>query len=464
MRKNLIISILLLLTYFEGNCGKYKVTVALNLKDCINCVKAFYRLTGLADQVDVVLVMNEEYKSDSAYIFQTYELNKLKPTVKWSDTLFAEYAPWGATTISLESEHGTERIQYTPAGLNDPFFTYLKKAALDTDTLFKNVPGITKGVKYLKFDGKNLAMKVDYRKEINVYDLVTQSKQYTITVPDSLLRKTFTYSGLPASAYDVQQQVMKEAGVPERYQFKDFVLSKDTLTLQLNTGYFQYRGADTFFQYNFSFLKYVKGKFLDVHKLQIRNRIYGETYDNLFSKIHYYNGQLYENIGNYPLTADRYFLGKCNLVRDTFIINEAYGMKIPALYKNTIGCSFLLYYKGYFALPLIGTLFPLDIRGSNVQLPFFENMREGDCSSAKNFIYSFLLNENYVWLTMLNTNHQGGDQLELLKYNRKTKDLEVSSLRFTESENNLMAFDPVNPDFFIYKSAGGYLIRKRAFK
>lgn len=91
-------------------------------------------------------------------------------------------------------------------------------------------------------------------------------------------------------------------------------------------------------------------------------------------------------------------------------------------------------------------------------------MKTLNCSAAKSFIFSFQLNRNYVWLVMGNYNQPGGDKIEFVKYNIKAGSVEISPIKFGESVNQLMVFDPINPDFLIYKSADGYLIRKRAFQ
>ena len=78
----------------------------------------------------------------------------------------------------------------------------------------------------------------------------------------------------------------------------------------------------------------------------------GINCNNVLNNIHAYNNQIYENIADYPMTAKRYSLGKCNLTDSAYVINDVYDMRIPPIYAKELGCCFLTYYKGYFAFPL----------------------------------------------------------------------------------------------------------------
>ena len=49
------------------------------------------------------------------------------------------------------------------------------------------------------------------------------------------------------------------------------------------------------------------------------------------------------------------------------------------------------------------------------------------------------------------------------KMNRKTRKVENVSVVFSEKQRMQMVYDPLNPDYIIYKTDEGNLVRKRIF-
>jgi hypothetical protein len=441
----------------------YKVTIALSLDDCLNCIRSLYDVTKIKNHADIFLVMREEYRSDSAVIIETYKLQDFSKGVVWSDEIFATYNINGNSSITLESKYGTPKISYALALYNGKINRYLINATKQSDTLFDTSFNKVIGSDLL-FHKDRLITFSSYKREVYVYDVFTERLTHKIAISDSILRQTFSFTGLPPDEYDKQQYAMRIAKVPETVQIKDVTFLGDTVLVQINNRYFQYIETDTILGSNFALLKYYNGRLVACNKLSYNHIIKGIKHNNIFSNIHAFRGQVYENIANYPLTPKRYFLGKCNMRGDVYIIDDAYDMIVPSIYANELGCSFLVYYENYFAFPLIGKLFPLNSTDSAIDLSFFpvDNRVEHNRCIIKAFIYSFVVTHEYVWLT-IDRNVGGVSSIQFAKYNRITSDTEYSCIQFPASINPAPSFDPINPDYVLYKTAHG-LVRRRAFK
>lgn len=465
MKKYVLFLFSFICTMFsQSNAKDFDIVITLNLKDCLNCVHAFYDMQQLKDKANIFLVINEEYRSDSAYIDSTYHLSDLNPSYIWSDEIFSAYAPNGNSTVSLESRYKTKRLTYPTTLLPRDFVAFVAGLDNSRDTLFTDIPQIARGVEDIRFNGREMVLFVNYRKEIDVYDLVSQKLNYKINIGEELLRKTFAFTGLPPEDFDRQQKTMEAAGVPERYQIQGISFLADTIVTLFDTRYFSYGDLDTSLEHSLSLVKFYKGKPVAVHKIDRHIELDHKIYHFRWP-IYCLNGQTYIGIGYSPATPNRYFLGKFNLYGDEYRVEKGLNRKIPALYDRTEGCSFPVYYQHHYAFPLIGKIFSFD-NDEEIDLKFFpkdNNFWGKDCNYCKMFIMSYIMNEEYVWLVMDNNPDGKGFMVEMVKYNISAGKAEFSKLKFPRSGNNVVALDPINPDYIIYKGKDARLIRTKVF-
>lgn len=197
--------------------------------------------------------------------------------------------------------------------------------------------------------------------------------------------------------------------------------------------------------------------------LQYREEIASKNY-SIFSYLHAFQGRLYQYIADFPITSDGYFLASLSTIDGKYRIIPEKNKMIPPLYSKTLAYSFPPYYKGYYAFPLIGKIFPLLEKDSVVHLDFFPEGNSASTKSVVAFINSFVVSGDYVWLVMENENaKKDGHLYEFKRFNIRTRQVDVSTVKFQSSRDAVIALEPIKPDFVIFKSKANTLIRKRLF-
>ena len=315
--RRILTSLLLILAYCPSKSypKDYSIVITLNLSDCMNCNSKLYELSKLKDNFDMKLVLSEEYQEDSSQIIEQLYLNDFNTKIIWDDALFKSYAPSMQSSVTLESKYNLERSSITIHDVSRNYLNYLRRLNLATDTLLMNEGKVLRGVGKYQIKGQEFSLLNKLKNSVEVFDLSTEKRTLRYEVSDSILRKTFAYSGFDELDYDSVKADMKNERVPELHKIENYWYENDTLMMILNNYFFGIRQSDgeKILLGNRVWIKSVRGKVVEVAKieptLKIDKKSYGSSTDLFVS-----NGKIYSLVVPFINSADRYYLTE--LVKD----------------------------------------------------------------------------------------------------------------------------------------------------
>lgn len=470
-----LVLLLLQLKGLANPKSDYVLTLAINMADCLNCNKTMHDLQMFKTDFQIKIVMREEFKQDSVYILGNYDFNKIADEVIWSDSLYEAYSPNEATVVAIESKYKTDRYTLRIHDIEARnFLDFLSRQNKQSDTLFKDYPGLARGVNELKFNNGLLGMNVVFNKTIQVFDVISQKKKYQIDITDDILRRAFAFNehNLPPAQYTPQHIAMKQAGVPNIYEINDFCFADDTLLVKLNHWYFRYRSekdtllgknrSDTLLWYNFALIRFDNGKKIDVSRFEFNKKVGAAVY-YAQSNMHYDNGNLYERVTAAPLLADRAYIAQVNLDNNhVFTLNPQLDRPVLKPFRDSDFYGFHKYYKGTFAYIGLGKIFSLESGKELEKIAFFPNPTEiTDEFVPKAVLSGYVISKEYLWFLV--DHNDSEKQSKFYRLNRATRAIETSELTFPVNRKPLMDFDPLNPDYLIYKNKQGFLVREKLF-
>ncbi len=464
------------LSSFSKTDKDYHITLAVNMEDCLNCNKTLFDLEAYKEKYHVRVVFRKEYESDSTFIFNNYNFKDVASEVLWSDSLFGVYSPTGGSYVNIESKYSVNIFSVRINDIyNRDFFTFLSNQNKTVDTLFKEYPGIARGVSQLTFNESGLlGLNVHYKKIFSIYDIMTQAKQYDISMTEKILKKSFSYNDhkYPISDYDAQQKAMTNAGVPAIYGIADYCFIGDTILLNLNNQYFALNAGriadldenDTLLESNYALLKYYNGKLISMNRLAFHTKVDGQDYF-AWPGMHHHDGSIYSHLGvGIDPSPERYYRALIELDNDgVYKLDVLKDRKLPVIYAKTQDFSMQISYKNAFCFIIIGRIYDIKENKFLEHLDFFENPTEIHPNrSPRMFINDFVMNDDYVWVTI-----SDGDKKVMRHYykmNRHTRKYEISKKDFDITKYGVIdAYDPLNPDYLIYKNKDNLLIREKIF-
>ncbi|SEH65932.1 hypothetical protein SAMN02927937_00736 [Paenimyroides aquimaris] len=101
MRKSLVI-LMLLSTLISFSNNSKKIIVALSLNDCISCTAPLNQINSALNNPEILFVFKSELEPDSLLVNKRTGIDNYKSSsVKYSDTLFNEYANGIKSTINI---------------------------------------------------------------------------------------------------------------------------------------------------------------------------------------------------------------------------------------------------------------------------------------------------------------------------------------------------------------------------
>jgi hypothetical protein len=476
MLRNIFISIHLLFMScaIYAQTKTYDITLALSLDDCLNCNKALYDFSHYKSKYHIRVVMKKELQFDSAYINNKYQIVSVADEWLWSDSLFKIYSPFGTSTVTLESKYMVNAVSLPVREIySRDFLNFLNRQTKNTDTLFPKVDKALKGVTDLEFGNTHLGTLVNYKDEVLIYDYLSQKLRYRINISDSILAAIFAFndSNIPASEYKARKERMIAEHVPKLFNISRYEIVEDTVFLSLKESYFHYpsdtnqtnfkRSQDTLLLACEAMLKYVKGQLVSIKKVQ--QRIFFDKASILgLSNFHYHDGKFYQELYYQDKKPQWFNMGRL-VENDTLFQLKIYPRKTvdKALLKAPL-LVHQIYDRGTFAHITLPKIFSIEDNSVVEQIDNYKNPHELNNESILNgWLIRFKLSDEYLWYIVNRVDE--GRKVKLYKMNRKTRAIETSTTIF-DNTFQLLEFDPINPDFILYKDDKGQLIRERAFE
>lgn len=461
--------------FYKASAQKdYTITITVNLEDCLNCNATIFDLRNFKDSFDVQIIMREEFQSDSSFIYKEYDFKDVVENITFSDSLFNLYSPANATMISIESKYKIDRFSmHIKETYDRGFFTYLKKIMQNDSMLFEKHPEASRGANELKINNKGLAaFNVPYKKSVYIYDFLNETFIDEIQISQEIYKDNFILNddGILESEYDSIKTVFKENNIPISDKIETIFYKEDTLCVMIISYYVMpYINSlgkeDLRVKGTYGIAKYLDGEFLGLYKFQ--TSVKDKSKDIIYvyqMNVHHFNDKLYTSIGSSLPVKNSEQLGIIDFKDNAYNINFANYSTSAAVYDKSFDFSIPVFYKNAYALPIIGKIYNLENGELLETLPFFKDTEEIHPRRSPEMLLfgnAFVINEDYVWVKV----HDNIKKEEVFyKMNRKTKKHEISSFNLTLKLNNIIYFDPLNPDYVIYKEEKtNKLIRKKIF-
>lgn len=503
MKIKLLIFLLLITSTPSFAQHDFRLLVGLNMKDCIDCIAGkLDQIAGLnqsGNDLDIDLVIGRQFIPDSALIIKKYNLYGISKHIIWSDKLLNKITNGESSAILFSSKYNDFHAPfYVPESglapavfftknntltfhslvktLPDYMISYMKRASLPDDSLFPAYPNITLGlypvnVGNIFINRESVYLINSLANTVDGYDLFTNKKVFDFTIPDSILKETFAYSGLPDSIWALQYHLMQRArNTP--YMITGLAFNGDTVFVKFINRYIVPDQGDSAIKNdNILILKVVNGRVNHIYRFtpsfrgQDKQLYFSEPYDFC-----YYDRALYNFISVMPNTVPykpysmmgRFEADSQRIFKPT----KLSAVKNPIMYRY-LACEKILFDGGYFSIPQIDSLFSLTGAQPNISLgslPPYSHVYTitNPCSSGM-AIRAFKVTDSIIWVMV---QQQNGDSAigTAFRYNRITKEVSRSKTAFSDIWSMQIAFDPVDPDFIIYTKGGSNrLYRKKMF-
>lgn len=477
-------TLLLCFSGFSASYGQkhdFQILLGLNMNDCINCYNnGLNKIAQKAGNADVIIVMSQVYERDSAKIIRKYNLRGITKNIVWSDSLFTLLTHGGRSVIAFASKYHNQILRYDLEGLPDGVFNYLKRYTKPLDTLFKRYPSVaqTSGILNPFFVHQNRVYFINkITDRVQGYDLLSEKRILDFSIPDSILKNTFSYSGIPASQYKQQHEILQHAHMAP-YEINSLIFNQDTIFVVFTNSYFTVGADSTLRRDNLNFIALVGGRIVDTKHFPIffknqldQNKGYYVSNHSFYD----YNSRVYSFLYFFPKSGqpfDYHVLGSfIPDNRGSYVLNQLSPMKNPPLYKESLSCAFPVFNQGYFALPLIDTLYSVSGEQPPIPLDFIPKKYQYKTATDRCVkgivIKGFYLTDDYVWVSYFNYSEENnsGNHETVVRHNRHTGANEKSSKIIQFGYSMSARFDPIDPDYLLFTlpDISGELYRTKMF-
>lgn len=481
------VSILALLCCLSVCCSSFgqkhdfQVLLGLNLNDCINCYSnGLNKINSKTDNADVIIVMSQVYESDSSKIVKKYNLRGISNTIIWSDSLFNVVTHGGRSVVAFSSKYYNQLLRFDLEGLPDYIFQYLNRTSKTIDTLLKAYPkvALTSNVINHFYVNRNRIYFINkITDRVQGYDLLTEKMILDFSIPDSILKKTFSYSGIPASQYEKQHAILQQAHMAT-CEVNSLFFSMDTVNIVFTNSYFTVGADSTLRRDNVNVLSIVEGKVVNSKHFPIffRNKLdQNKFYYCNNHTIYNDNSKIYSFLYFFPKQGqpfDYHVLGTFAPDNSgTYVLNRLSSMKNPSIYKESLSCAFPVFNQGYFAFPLIDTLYSLSEKLPKIPLNFipkhFRYNTATDRCVKGIVIDNFYLTPDYVWVAYGNFSKENNSRYyeTVVRHNRHTGENILSTKIIPFDYSISSGFDPLDPDYLLFTAPdnSGKLLRAKMF-
>jgi hypothetical protein len=445
-----VLSILLLLLFAHtGGFAQSQIFITIENQDCISCLGSLHSIDSLDSSLKPMIVFQRRYRRDSAALVKRLHLGKHSSHILWSDSLFNLFQNKGlvrsAVTLYNPQSGQILKTGLVQFGKNIRFLNAINQP-LDTIRLDSELFGgeanfgNTKDY-FFNFNGVS--------KQMEVFDKVTASYLYTLSMNDSLVKSAFRlrFGDKWQGPYQrIQEFTSKWQTVdPQAYGF--YQCNDDVIYLMAQHRYLINSETDTSDKTTSVFQtlsKYKNGKlvhfsivenYLDVLMRDEDGGIVRITRDGkpvqdkkarytLAGEFLMHNDDLYVQVlGGLSEGIPNHFLARYSFdpKDNTYKFNSLYDRSLPEQY-NTVGYNFtnppsrLPYCFPYTALSLSDELFSLDKNFSDLKLNIFDKNNK----NSNKTLWDIKVTADHVCILYLN----GKDNsYRYLKYDLKKKEI-----------------------------------------
>lgn len=450
------------LGFTYGQNHDFQVLIGLNMNDCINCFNnGLNKVDKKTNSVNVILVMSELYESDSTQIINKYNLRGITKNIVWSDSMLNWLTGGGRSVIAFTSKYHNLVFRYDLEGLPDDMFDYLHRAGKAIDTLFAAYPKVALGANILNpfFRHDNKIYFIDkVLNEVKGYDLFLGMRILDFAIPDSIIKSTFAYSGIPSAQMEQQHQLLQRAHMAS-WELNTIFFNKDTIGIIFTNFYFTVEEDSALNRDNVNIIKILNGKVVGTYPFPIsfKNDLdKGKEYWVSTHQVYQANGYLHTLIYSNPKKGqqryDYHVLGGFKPDKSgTYVLGKLNPKKNSLLFSQSLACIFPTFNQGYFAFPLIDTLY--SVSGDQPAIPLNIIPENYQFSSPKErcfdgiFIDGFYITDDYVWVSY--SDHTKYYET-VVRHNRHTGENEYAKNAIKFNKRIFTRFDPIDPDYLLF--------------
>ena len=450
-----LLYLLLCTGFFTPASARSGVYIAFNPDDCRSCIGAMRYLDELRPGTAVYFVFEEKLQEDSAVLRERFLLDDFKFHYIWSDSLFESIAIHGTiSAINFAMNDEIHGLSMPLRSLSKDVIHWFNTYNSLSDTLLIDVPH-RKSAELASY-GLNLLFTNKIRSEINVYSLPSRKTEYTITLPDSVIKASYEIS-LGQGSYEENMQQLHDLQVPKIINIERAWQTNDSIYVVVSYSYvLTYQGQTGV------------GKFYTLNTYQgneIKNiaclpMIIEHKSDQYFFTPFLYqleNG-LYGSLFSPTVEpGKRKFLVKYKYDQSKYTGDSVSDQELPDVYKN-YNFSNVIYSNQYYALPLEDKIYQLTDGSLKVALDVFpkNNSSEDVYSLPECYMVNFKLSEQYLW--MLYRNNTLG-KFFYIKYDCKDKKIIFNQEIKEKPGDGDPVIDAFNYNCIVYLSREGDLVR-----
>mgnify|MGYP001309706161 CR=1 FL=1 len=248
----------------------------------------------------------------------------------------------------------------------------------------------------------NLLFINKIRSEINVYSLPSRKTEYTITLPDSIIRASYEIS-LGQGSYEENMQQLNDLQVPKIINIERAWQTNDSIYVVVSYSYVLIYQGQTGVGKFYTLNTYQEGKIKNIACLPMI--IEHESNQYFFTPFLYQlEDGLYGSLfGTSVEPGKRKFLVKYKYDLGKYTNDSVGGQELPNVYKN-YNFSNVIYSNGYYALPLEDKIYQLTDGSLKAALDVFpeNNSSEDVYSLPECYMVNFKLSAQYLWILYRN--------------------------------------------------------------
>lgn len=446
------------------------------MNDCINCYNnGLNKIDQKTDNADIILILPEQYEADSATIINKYNLRGITKYIIWSDSLLNRLTHGGRSVIAFTSKYRNLLFRYDLEGLPDYLFNYLHQATKPIDTLFPDNPNVAQGVNLLNpfYVNKNKIFIINkVLDKVQGYNLLSGKKFLDFSIPDSVIQRTFAYSGIPSSKCKENHDILQRAHISP-IEINSLAFESDTIMVVFTNYYFTVEEDSTIKRDNVNIINISNKDIVHVDHFSpgFKNQWdYNRNYWASTRPVYFYNNHFYFYLYSFPDEGQPYdfnVLGAFSPNKNGSLrLDQVNPLKTPTLYSKSTSCMYPVFNQGYFAFPLIDTLYSVAGDQPPIPLNFIpEQVRfkvpDERCNHGI-FINAFYITRDYVWVAYSNN----AERYEtVVRHNRHTGKNLFATKKINITTDISAHFDPVNPDYLLFTlpNRNGMLYRAKMF-
>lgn len=466
----------------------YQYIVAIHMGDCNSCFNGLAALYKDKGNTPYTFIFESVYQRDSAIMVDELFLADFKADILFSDSLYQKYvlkSGMSRSSVTLVNNQNQQSITIPLVDVrNDkPYLNTYKEGTAIIE--LKDQP-----LNQLFVSTRHLYIFKENSRAIDVYDRHTNIMLYEIAITDSIIMEGYAkrFKGAEASKeyQKAKHEIETKRLVGRRSKLETHCINEDTVYYLMSQPHLTYNKypkpgqGDSLLIEFFTLVTNVNGTTINIQNIEnyrtdkyedlpgIRRGI--DMYDTYYPHHHIvmYNGRLFVQLsGNYiQLDGENWALAEYELNKNNKWVYKKYTNQLPPVYTDKVtlvGYSmnfnrdYITKYNNYLSFVLSDAIYSFT-DDKIIPLPFIPQNN----SRLRSTIHNFIIEKDYLYLTLWLAPEFGSEYRVFYKYNLKTQKVESERNSLKDGELlkqgiKVVVFDPFDPNYgFSYVNDSTY--------